>query len=64
MDDQLSAGSTIDINEICNKWFDGFNRVLDQYLPEQVVTISPNDKPWMNSKVLTFSDKQARSLIT
>jgi hypothetical protein len=35
MDDQL-AGSTIDINEIYNKWFDGFNRVLDQYLPQQI----------------------------
>jgi hypothetical protein len=44
MDDQL-AGSTIiiDINEIYNKWFDGFNRVLDQYLPQQVVTIRPNE---------------------
>jgi hypothetical protein len=44
MDDQLAGGTIIiDINEIYNKLFDGFNRVLDQYLPQRVVTIRPND---------------------
>ena len=39
MDDQL-AGSTIiiDINEIYNKWFDGFNRVLLELITENEVS--------------------------
>jgi hypothetical protein len=61
MDDQL-GGSTIDINEIYNKWFDGFNRVLDQHLPQQVVTIRPNNKPWMNLKIRLSICKQDRLL--
>jgi hypothetical protein len=61
MDDQL-GGSTIDINEIYNKWFDGFNRVLDQHLPQQVVTIRPNNKPWMNLKIRLSIRKQDRLL--
>lgn len=60
-DDQL-AGSTIDINKIYNKWFDEFNKVLDQYLPQQVVIIRPNDKPWMNSMARLAMRKRDRLL--
>ncbi|CAB4038243.1 Hypothetical predicted protein [Paramuricea clavata] len=63
MDDQLAETTIIiDINEIYNKWFDGFYSVLDQYFPQQVVTIRPNDKPWMNSKVRLAIRKRDRLL--
>ena len=44
MDEQLAESAT-NINETYNKWFEGFTRILDHYIPPQVVTIRPNDKP-------------------
>ena len=50
MDEELEEGAT-NINETYNKWFEGITRILDHYMPPQVVTIKPNDKPWMNCKI-------------
>ena len=61
MDEQLAGGAT-DINETYNKWFEGFTRILDNYIPPQVVTIRPNHKPLMNSKICLAICKRDRLL--
>ena len=43
--------NTNDIDEIFSSWYGNFRSVIVKYIPLKTVTIRPNDKPWMDSKV-------------
>ena len=43
--------STSDINELYSKWFNKFREILYTSIPNRIVTIRPNDKPWMTSVI-------------
>ena len=42
---------TNDIDAFYSCWFTHFRSVIEKYIPLKTVTIRPNDKPWMDSKV-------------
>ena len=43
---------TNDIDETYSCWYSHFRSVIEKYILMKTVTIRPNDKPWMDSKVL------------
>ena len=43
--------NTNDIDETYSYWYSYFRSVIEKYIPLKTVTIRPNDKPWMDSKV-------------
>ena len=40
-----------DIDETYSSWYSHFRSIIEKYIPLKTVTIRPNDKPWMDSKV-------------
>ena len=47
----LTCENTNDIDETYLCWYSYFRSVIEKYIPLKTVTIRPNDKPWMDSKV-------------
>ena len=43
--------NTNDIDETYSCWYSHFRSIIEKYIPLKTVTIRPNDKPWMDSKV-------------
>ena len=43
--------NTNDIDETYSCWYSLFRSIIEKYIPLKMVTIRPNDKPWMDSKV-------------
>ena len=43
--------NTNDIDETYSCWYSHFRSIIEKYIPLKMVTIRPNDKPWMDSKV-------------
>ena len=40
-----------DVDNLYNRWFDCFRKILETYVPNRTVVIRPRDKPWMNSDI-------------
>ena len=51
-----------DIDEIYSCWYGHFRSIIEKYIPLKTVTIRPNDKPWMDSKVRLAIRKRDRLL--
>ncbi|XP_015779033.1 PREDICTED: uncharacterized protein LOC107356917 [Acropora digitifera] len=43
--------NTNDIDETYSCWYSHFRSIIEKYIPLKMVTIRPNDKPWMDSEV-------------
>ena len=54
--------NSIDIDEIYSCWYGHFRSIIEKYIPLKTVTIRPNDKPWMDSKVRLAIRKRDRLL--
>ena len=54
--------NTNDIDEIYSSWYSHFRSVIEKYIPLKTVTIRPNDKPWMDSKVRLAIKRRNRLL--
>ena len=51
-----------DIDEMYSCWYSYLHSVIEKYIPLKMVTIRPNDKPWMDSKVHLAIRRQDRQL--
>ena len=54
--------NSIDIDEIYSCWYGHYRSIIEKYIPLKTVTIRPNDKPWMDSKVRLAIRKRDRLL--
>ena len=51
MDWSSLCENTNDIDETYSCWYSHFRSIIEKYIPLKMVTIRPNDKPWMDSEV-------------
>ena len=58
----LCVKNTHDIDEIYSCWYSHFRSLIEKYIPLEMVTIRPNDKPWMDSKVRLAMRRRERVL--
>ena len=54
--------NTNDIDETYSCWYSHFRSVIEKYIPLKTVTIHPNDKSWMDSKVRVAIRRRDRLL--
>ena len=50
------------IDEIYERWLSLFLNVVECFIPSKVITICPNDKPWMSGTILRAMRKRNRLL--
>ena len=53
--------SSDNVNEACSKWTDDFMSIANKHIPNQIVTIRPNDVPWYNSRLRKLKRIRDRS---
>lgn len=51
-----------DCNIVYEKWFSFFLSVVERFIPSKMVTIRPNDKPWMHGAIRRAIRKRDRLL--
>jgi hypothetical protein len=41
----------MNVDALYTKWFECFEEILETHVPNYMIVVRPNDKPWMNSKI-------------